>query len=404
MRFAIVGSGFAGLASAIELSEVGHTVEVYEKAKRLGGLAGGFKEAGWKWNLEYFYHHIFSNDSGIIEMANRVGCPPVFFAPKTSSYINGKVLDLDSPMSVIKFSELSLLSRLRMGGGLLLLKIIPNGLFLERYKTTEFLPKLIGSEAYNKIWKRLLSAKFGKYIDEVNMAWFWSRVAKRTKRLGYFEGGFETLITKMATHVKKNGGKIFLSKEFDFNKKNLEKYDRVIVTTPAPVAQQITGREVLPEISYLWAQTLVLVLKKSLIKKYWLNILENKWPFLVTVEHTRFARKENYNNEHIVYFGNYLSEENKQLTMEKDDILNLYTDYIKKINPRFKKNWIKKSYLFRANYAQPVFPTNYSDCLKEINKKSSKIWFANMSMVYPYDRGTNYAIEISRKVAKECLQ
>lgn len=403
MTFAVVGSGFAGLACALELAKNKHKVVIFEKTNELGGLAGGFREKRWNFNLEYFYHHIFTNDDQIIAVAKEVGCPPIFKQPKTSSYLDGKILQLDSAVSVLRFERLSLFSRLRMGVGLMLLKINRNGLFLEKYKVVDFLPKLIGQEAYTLIWEKLLRAKFGKFTKTVNMAWFWSRVAKRTKSLGYFEGGFNSLLAKMAMKIQVLGGEIKLDSEFDFSKKNLAKYERVIVTTPAPVAEKITGENVMPKINYLWAQTLILELKTSFMNNYWLNILEKNWPFLVAVEHTRFMNKKDYANTNILYLGNYLEEDNPQLKMTKEEIIGSYSPFLKKINPKFGINWIKKSHLFRANYAQPVFPTNYSRQLKDINKKKSKVWFANMSMVYPYDRGTNYAIEIGKEVAKKCL-
>lgn len=403
MTFAVVGSGFAGLACALEIAKSGHKVVVFEKTNSLGGLAGGFKQKNWNFHLEHFYHHIFANDDQIIAVANEVGCPPMFKTPKTSSYIDGSILQLDSPLSVLGFTKLSLFARIRMGFGLMLLKIIKNGLFLEKYRLIDFLPKLIGIEAYDLIWKKLLTAKFGKFTERVNMAWFWSRVAKRTRSLGYFEGGFNGLIVKMAEKIESLGGEIKLSSEFNFDKKNIAKYQRVIVTTPAPVAEKITNMKVMPKIDYLWAQTLILEIKKSFMSNYWLNILEKKWPFLVVVEHTKFMNKENYGGTTILYLGNYLEEESSQLKMTKEELINSYYPYLKKINPNFDFKWIRNSHLFRANYAQPVFPTNYSENLKGINKKKNKIWFANMSMVYPYDRGTNYAIEIGKEVAKRCL-
>ncbi|OGD82861.1 hypothetical protein A2572_02050 [Candidatus Collierbacteria bacterium RIFOXYD1_FULL_40_9] len=404
MKFAVIGSGFTGLACGLELAKSGHEVTIFEKTESLGGLAGGFRQENWNFHLEHFYHHIFANDDQIIGVANEVGCHPVFSSPKTSSFLQGKILQLDSPISVLKFSKLSVLARLRMGFGLFVLKIIKNGLFLEKYKVIDFLPMLIGKEAYDLIWAKLLKAKFGKYTDRVNMAWFWSRVAKRTKALGYFEGGFNSLIEKIADRIVSLGGEIKLNSEFDFGKKSLAKYNRVIVTTPAPVAEKITGMDVMPKIDYLWAQTLVLELEKSFMAEYWLNILEKNWPFLVVVEHTRFVNKREYGNKSILYLGNYLEPDNSQLKMTKEELLALYSSYLKKINPNFSLKWVKKSHLFRANYAQPVFPTNYSEQLKDINKTKNKIWFANMSMVYPYDRGTNYAIEIGKEVAISALR
>ena len=253
------------------------------------------------WNLEFFYHHIFSNDEEIIEMAKKVGLPAKFYNPETSSFINGKIIRLDSPLSVLAFSEISLFSRIWMGVGLAILKIIPNGLFLEKDKVIDLLPKLIGKEAYQTIWEKLMKAKFGSKIADVNMAWFWSRVAKRTKNLGYFDGGFECLAIKMKEYIERRGGKVNLNTDWipshDRNDKQGAAFDKVIITTPAPIAEKFLGRKIMPKIGYLWAQTLTLELKQSFMSVYWLNILEKNWPFLVAVEHTNFIDREKYKNK-----------------------------------------------------------------------------------------------------------
>jgi hypothetical protein len=31
------------------------------------------------------------------------------------------------------------------------------------------------------------------------------------------------------------------------------------------------------------------------------------------------------------------------------------------------------------------------------------LWLANMSLVYPWDRGSNYAIEMGRRIAQEAV-
>lgn len=402
MRVAVVGAGFTGLSAAITLSDSNVQVDVYETAKKVGGLAGGMRLAKWKWNLEFFYHHIFFNDTEIIDIAKKVGNPPIFFEPQTSSLINGKILQLDSPMSVLKFREISLVSRIRMGLGLAFLKVIPNGVFFEKYKVVDFLPKLIGQEAYKKIWGKLLKAKFGSEMNQVNMAWFWSRVAKRTKKLGYFEGGFQQLAESMQRYAEKRGANFFLNKEFD-SEKMAGKYDKILLTTPGPLADKIAGKKVMPEINYLWGQTLVLELKKKLMKSYWLNVLEDNWPFLVAVEHTEMVSKSNYDKKTIIYLGNYLENENEQLKMTDKELLKKYTPFIKKINPDFSMSWVNSVNLFRRPYAQPVFPTNYSKLLSRVPTKLGKYYFANMSMVYPFDRGTNYAVKMGTEVAKSII-
>ena len=128
MRVAIVGAGFTGLTAGWELVKAGHKVVIYEKEKGVGGLAGNFKPAGWKWGVEKYYHHIFSGDNEIISLAKEVGWPAFFERPKTNSLIGGEEKQLDSALSLLGFNDLSLMSRLHMGVGLLVLKMMRQNL------------------------------------------------------------------------------------------------------------------------------------------------------------------------------------------------------------------------------------------------------------------------------------
>ena len=400
MKVAIIGAGFTGLSAAIDLVEAGQEVTIFESEKRPGGLAVGFLPADWDWSLERFYHHIFANDKAVIDLAAKVGRPAFFQTPKTNSLINGEQKQLDSPLSLLLFSDVSFFSRLRMGLGLLILKIIGNGLFLERWRVVDFLPGLVGEEGYEKIWKPLLAAKFGPYLPQVNMAWFWARVYKRTQSLGYFPGGFGALAEKMADYVTTRGGKVKLGEKVKSMKRdkkagwwvNNEKFDKVLITTPTLVA--------VPKIDYLWAQTLVLELEASLMKGYWLNVLEKDWPFLVAVEHTNFIDKNHYGGKTIIYLGNYLADGDKRLELSEEKLLELFLPFLSKINPSFKPSWVKRSWCFEAPFAQPVFGVNYSQKLPGIRTALPDLFIANMSQVYPWDRGTNYAVELGQQAAK----
>lgn len=409
MKVAIIGGGFTGLTAGINLVESGDEVVVFEGEMKPGGLAIGFSAPGWGWNLERFYHHIFYGDKDVREIAEKVGCPAYFTTPKTNSFIEGEEKQLDSPTSLLKFDKISIWSRIQMGLGLALLKVIPNGRFLEKMKLTETLPKLVGRSGYEKVWEPLLSAKFGPYLPTVNMAWFWARVYKRTQSLGYFEGGFLKLAEKMGDYLVKRGGVVKLGYKVKSIKKERTggwrvdgvKFDKVLITTPAPLVDKLVGKGIVkwPKIDYLWAQVLVLELKKSLMKGYWLNILEKSFPFLVAVEHTNFADKKHYGNNTVVYLGNYLPAGDRRLAMDDKKLLSLFTPYIKKVNSEFEASWVKRSWLFDAPFAQPVFPVDYSKVLPPIKTEIPGLYVANMSMVYPFDRGTNFAVELGNRAA-----
>ena len=157
-KIAIIGGGFTGLACALSLVDQGFQVTIFEASDKCGGLAAGFLgNFKWKWSLESFYHHVFTNDKEIIQLAEKVNCPVQINSPVTSSYIDNQEIQLDSPLSLLRFSGISLGERVRMGLGLTVLKIIPDGLFLEKYQVVDFLPKLLGRGGYETIWKKLLT-------------------------------------------------------------------------------------------------------------------------------------------------------------------------------------------------------------------------------------------------------
>lgn len=407
MRAAVIGAGFAGLAAAVELVDAGMEVVVFEKEKGAGGLGLGLREAGWKWSLDRYYHHIFSGDDEAIKMAKKVGAEITWGKPKSNSWVEGKERQLDSAMSVLNFGAMSWWGRLRMGLGLAVLKVIRRGEWLERYRVIDVLPWLIGKEGYEKVWERMLEAKFGKYIDQVSLSWFWARVVKRTKKLGYFVGGFESLAEKMTEYVRGAGGEVRLGEGVKKVERsgsgwavNGEKMDMVLVTTAGEIGRKWFKDLEVPGLDYLWGQTLILEMDKGLIDGYWLNILEKDWPFLVLVEQTNWLKKSNYGGKVVVYLGNYLEDGDERLEMSKEELLKLYWPYLKKIRPGVKKGEIKKMWKFQSPFAQPVFPVNYSEKKPSMRSQVSRVYVANMSMVYPWDRGVNFAVEIGKKGAR----
>ena len=73
--------------------------------------------------------------------------------------------------------------------------------------------------------------------------------------------------------------------------------------------------------------------------------------------------------------------------------------FIKKLSPLLNKKMIKNSYLFTAPFAQPVHERRYSQKIPPIQTPIPGVYMANMDYVFPWDRGTNYAVELGRKAA-----
>jgi len=425
MRFGIIGAGFAGLTAALDLAKAGHNVTVFEASERPGGLGSGFKAPHWDWTLEKYYHHWFTSDTDIINLIDEIGQREKLFFPMpvTSLYLDDKIYPVTPPISkMLLFPKLPLIPKIRFGLVGLYLRLTRNWRSLEKETAHNWLIKTMGEEAYRIFWEPLLIGKFGKYYKEVNMAWMWARLHKRSVKLGYFKGGFQALADQLGEYVRN------LGVEIKFNtpvrkicpqtdqtlivetEKGHSTFDRVIVAGASP--QHLTQLvPTLPEdylaklknLKSMGAVVLTVALKHQLTRShYWINLPKSDdWPFLALVEHTNFISPEHYGGDHLVYCGDYLEPDHRYFSMSKEALLDLFVPAFKKVNADFDRSWVKDSWLFRAKYAQPIPPLNHSRNIPSLKTPLPGLYWASMSHVYPWDRGTNYAVEIGHRVAEE---
>src|SRR6266404_184161 len=172
MKIAIIGAGFTGLSAGYHLTKDGHDVTIFEKDPQPGGLAIGYQEKGWDWTFEKHYHHWFTNDTFILDLAKELGQEVLIKTPKTSIYLDNKIFQLDSPAALLKFDKLSLPERIQMGTALALLRYNPFWKPLEKIRATSILPKMIGKRAWEMIWEPQLRNKMGEYADEISLVFF----------------------------------------------------------------------------------------------------------------------------------------------------------------------------------------------------------------------------------------
>lgn len=426
MRVVIVGGGVGGLAAAYDLAIAGAQVTLYEATDSLGGLSAGFKIPRWEWSVEKYYHHWFASDRHILGLIDELGLSHhlVFPRPITAVYHEGEFYALDSALAVLRFPGLPVLNRLWMGIVIAYLKYVARWKPLEAVTADSWLRRWMGEKAYERLWKPLLISKFGDDYVDVNMAWMWARFKARTPRLGTFEGGFQAFIDTFADRVRNEGVEIHMRtpvQRIDINPEGgltvlLEDgtthADQCLVTSsPAVMAQLAPG---LPEnylnrllaMKSMGAVVMILALKNRLSEKgiYWHSLPKNAgFPFLSLVEHTNFISPAFFSGDHIVYCGDYLVPDHEYFSLSKDQLLDRFLPSLKRFNPKFESDWVRDSWLFRTIYAQPIPELNHSETIPNVKTPTPGLWFASMSQVYPWDRGTNFAVEIARHTAAEML-
>ncbi|KAA3643102.1 MAG: FAD-dependent oxidoreductase [Chloroflexi bacterium] len=432
MKIAIIGAGYAGMSAAYDLAKAGHKVTIYEAADHTGGLAAGFKEPHWDWSVEKFYHHWFQTDAHMLGLIDELGLSDKvrFPRPYTVVYHKDKFYPLDSILQALLFPGLGYgINKIRFGFVVLYLRMTNNWRSLEKHTVVEWMRKWVGNKVYETMWQPLMDGKFGPFASEVNMAWLWARLHARTTRLGTYVGGFQAFADdfadilkameveiKLGTAVEKispKAGVQGVQVKTSGLQDDETDFDQVLFTSsPALLAKLAPD---LPEdylegllgLKSMGAVVMTLSLKQQLSEKgyYWYNIPKSAgFPFLAIVEHTNYLSPEQFGGDHIIYCGDYLEEGHEYFSLSKEELLERFIPGIQRVNPEFKREWINKVWVYQTNYAQPVPLLNHSQNIPAIQTPIEGLYFASMSQVYPWDRGTNFAVEIGRKAAAIMLK
>ena len=427
-RVAIIGGGLTGLTTAYDLVSAGdgrYAVTVFEGGAQLGGLAAGFKgRPSWEWPLEHFYHHLFTNDDAILTFTREIGLGALLETcnPTTVMYIQGRNYPLDTPLRLLRFPLLPLLDRLRTGLVLAYLKYHPRPPWrrFDQLVADQWLRQKMGQRGYETLWRPMLQGKFDRHYGEVNLAWFWARVYKRTKQLIYFRGGFQAFVDGLAERLRSRGvtlqtgvavrsvqqqgngyavnidGQPPASFDLVLSTVSPQAMQRLVPELPAPYLGQLA------QLQSMGAVVLTVALDRQLMQDvYWVNVPKSAGlPFLALVEHTNLMDASHYGGDHLLYIGNYLDPDHPYFGLDADALLAEFLPHLVHFNPDFQPSWVTGAWVHQARYAQPVPPVGYAAMIPDVRTPLPGLYFASMSQVYPWDRGTNYAVEMGRRVAK----
>ncbi|MBN1640942.1 MAG: NAD(P)/FAD-dependent oxidoreductase [Anaerolineae bacterium] len=422
MRIGIVGAGIAGLTAAYELGKQGHQVTLFEAQAIPGGLSSGFRVPGWDWTLDRFYRHIFAGDRAIVALAEELGAALTFSRPTTSLWVDGHPYPYDSPIAAALYPRLPLHHNLRAGMVIAYLKyLVRDGTVLEHTTAHSWLRRTMGTRAYSELWEPMLRGKFKAYSNQVNMAWFWARIAARTPRLGYFDGGFQVFVDRLVDGVRSHGGAVHLETPVDGIAQEgrqvaltlaggqRERFDQVLTTTsphrlrdmvadlPAAYAAHLSG------LRSTGTVVLILALSRSILTDgtYWLNLPAGEFPCLAMVEHTNYQDAAHYGGDVIVYLGDYLPLDAPEMAMDTDALYQRYRPALLRVRPEFEDSWVRARWSFREAYAQPVPLIDHSHHVPKLELPVlPNLYWASMHHVYPWDRGTNYAVEVGQRIAQ----
>jgi protoporphyrinogen oxidase len=391
----VVGGGIAGLAAAYRLREHGYEVTVVEASDDIGGLAATYGTAGD--DVEQFYHHLSKSEETIVELAEELGLDDrvEWLIGKNAYYVDGIVHPLDTLPQIAAYPHLSLYDTFRLG--LLTLEVDVRGgrprfdtyddlADFETVPIKEFLLDHTTRGVYENFFEPLLDAKFGDRKEEVSAAWLLGRIKFRGERdlmrgeiLGYFDGGFATLVDALVEAVGREnvrtGARVTglgiqeetvesLTVETDDGTET-RPTDGVVVATMPNVLEKLTGYTC--DIDFQGAVCAVVTMAEPLTETYWLNVAHDA-PFGALIEHTNFVPPERYGGDHLLYIASYVQDRNEAVWRMDDTALReSWLSELEEMFPGFGRSSVEEFRVARNPRVAPVYERGY------------------LEMVVPYD-------------------
>lgn len=422
-KIAVLGAGPMGLAVAYQLARDGHQPVVFEADDRIGGMTAAFDFSGT--TIERYYHFHCISDHAFLKVLEELGLSSQmrWVETKMGYWYQDRLQAWGNPVALLKFRGLSLVAKFRYGLHAFLSTKRNDWKPLDHVEATGWIKRWVGKEAWEVLWRRLFDYKFYDYTDNLSAAWIWSRIRRigRSRyslfreKLGYLEGGSETLLQAMKADIEAHGGLIHVkspvSRVIIENGQvrgvevggQIQAFDKVISTIPLPYVPKVMPDLPTPILEKFQALKNVAVvcviakLKKPLTENFWLNTNDPDMDIPGLVEYTNLRPMA----EHIVYVPFYVPGEHPKFAEPDEVFLDKVRRYLKKINPSLSDADFLDIRASRYRYAQPICDPGYLERLPPASLPVTGLWVADTSYYYPEDRGISESIDFGRQLAKD---
>ena len=427
-HIAIVGAGVAGLAAAYELTKAGCAVSVFEQRDEIGGLARSVVLGGQR--LDRYYHFVCGGDRLLMELADELGIADrIGWRPApTSYYVAGRLYPFTTPLDILRFAPISLVSRLRFGLHGARARRFTHWQSIEHLTAEQWLVEGMGRQAYETIWEPLLRMKFADALGEVSAPWIWHRIHRvvtsrdsllRPERFGCFAGGTSTLLSALAERIERAGGEIHLGRPV---RRLLERggraggvalhegeapADAVISTAPLPALATLLPdaasdyRAQLQTVRFMGVVCLLLRLRAGLTSSVWVNVNDPRAPFQGFVEYSNLCAPGG-DGPRLVYIPLYMPPDDPRFLMPDGDLADRLIAGMETLLPAFDRSQVVDWLVTRDAHAQAVCPPGFAQRIPAIASPLPGLLVTDSTQLYPADRNVSGTIGLAREAARLC--
>lgn len=375
-RIAVIGGGMLGMALALRLAGGNREITILERAPEFGGLAAPWTIGAVEWDRHY--HVILRSDDRLLGLLDELGLTGALrWKTCGSAFFVGKRMQPFSTLAdFIRFPALGLLDKLRLGLTILRAARERNAARLDELTAQEWLCELGGTRVFERFWRPLLRAKLGDAYAGASAAFIHATIARlfgargnsgKREEFGYVEGGYAAIIERLTDRLRAAGVRLRAGASVDDvrfdgsalcieTQEGCERYDRVIVTAPAPVAARICSalsaaeREALTAVRYHGIVCASVLLDRPLGGAYVTNIADDSIPFTGLIEMTSLVDRAAFGGCSLVYLPRYAEAQTPIFFASDDSIRESFLLALGRMYPGFDAGRVRAFRVSRVPY------------------------------------------------------
>ncbi len=430
-HWAVAGGGLLGMTLAWDLANENRKITVFESAPSLGGLASAWQLGDVVWDRHY--HVTLLSDSALRGLLTELGLDSAmrWSRTRTGFYSNGRLHSFSGALDFARFPLLNPLEKIRFGLTILHAARLRSPESIESLTVEEWLTRISGKRVFDKIWLPLLRAKLGENYRSTSATFIWATIQRlyaarrsglREELFGYLPGGYARMLETFTAALLRKGVSIELNSNIraitatgqskvtvSLNNASLESasasFDRVIVTTPAPIAAklcpQLTPHELglLNSVQYEGIICASLLLKRPLSDFYITNIADSSIPFTGVIEMSALVDREAFGGRSLVYLPRYLPPSDPAFERSDESLSAYFLSALQRMHPSLRSDDVLACRISRARHVYPRPTPGSAKRIPPIDTSVPRIHILNSANIAAGTLNVNETVQLARREA-----
>jgi protoporphyrinogen oxidase len=425
-RIAVIGGGVLGMTLALRLAQQGRQVTLFEAADHFGGLADAWQLGDVVWDRHY--HVTLLSDLKARGILQELGLDSEmqWVETKTGFFSDGKLFSVSNTVEFLQFPALKFFDKIRLGLTISYASKITNWRKLEKLTAAEWLEKLSGKRAFQKIWLPLLRSKLGDNYAKASASFIWAIIARmyaarrtglKKEMFGYLPGGYARMLDRFTNYLQRQGVTLKPNHRVEqvisengvvnvsFHNGHREQFDQVVLTMAAGIAANVCPqlqpqeRDLFKNVEYQGIVCASLLLKKPLSPFYVTNITDTWVPFTGVIEMTALVDKAEFGGRNLVYLPKYVPIDDPMLEESDDLIRDRFLAALVQMYPKFDRNDVITFQLSRVRQVFAITTLNYSEKMPPMHPSIPGVHMVNSAHIPNGTLNVNESIQLAEMAA-----